>query len=309
MFDSPLSSSAYEVLGVDPTADEETLRKAFRLRLRQTHPDTGGDAAVFVQVQRAWELVGTADARAAYDRGHGFGAQATPEWSGWRAPAPRADTRPRARSFGQPGGWRRERYLTLMREWAGTRRDARGSLRPGARALGAASPATPARGRARRGGHGARGRRPRHGLHRVARRDGVGARRRSRRQDRPHRARPERAVRRPVGGLRRTGAVPPRRARRRRRLGRADRGARRARCVYLPARPACASAGRSSCCRTTTCSTRSPSSARCAGTPVVVVSRSALSTVLRRGVTGARAVGGNEVFDVRTRLQQTVRFA
>ncbi len=45
------------------------------------------------------------------------------------------------------------------------------------------------------------------------------------------------------------------------------------------------------------------------GTPVAIVSRSALSTVLRRGVTGVRAVGGNEVFDVRTRLQQSVRFA
>jgi hypothetical protein len=42
---------------------------------------------------------------------------------------------------------------------------------------------------------------------------------------------------------------------------------------------------------------------------VAVVSRSGLSTVLRRGITGARDIGGNEVFDVRTRLQQTVRFA
>ena len=116
MFDSPLSSSAYEVLGVEPTADEEVLRKAFRLRLRQTHPDTGGDAAVFVQVQRAWELVGTAEARAAYDRGHGFGAQQQPEWSGWRAtgrlsrhqtpsPFPRAAGRVAARalSHAHPG--------------------------------------------------------------------------------------------------------------------------------------------------------------------------------------------------------------
>ncbi|HEY9306511.1 MAG TPA: DnaJ domain-containing protein, partial [Microbacterium sp.] len=87
MFDSPLSASAYEVLAVDPAVDEETLRKAYRLRLRQTHPDTGGDAAVFIQVQRAWELVGTPDARAAYDRGHGFGEAAAPEWSGWRPPA------------------------------------------------------------------------------------------------------------------------------------------------------------------------------------------------------------------------------
>src|SRR5699024_197729 len=32
---------------------------------------------------------------------------------------PRADTRPRARSQGHPGGRRREQYLTLIREWAG----------------------------------------------------------------------------------------------------------------------------------------------------------------------------------------------
>uniref|UniRef100_UPI0032219A89 J domain-containing protein n=1 Tax=Microbacterium sp. TaxID=51671 RepID=UPI0032219A89 len=74
MFDSPLSSSAYEILAVAWDADDETLRRAYRVRLRQTHPDTGGDAAQFVLVQRAWELVGTPDARAAYDRGHGFGA-------------------------------------------------------------------------------------------------------------------------------------------------------------------------------------------------------------------------------------------
>ena len=48
MFDSPLSASAYEVLGVAPDATDEDLRKAYRLRLRQTHPDTGGDAAQFV---------------------------------------------------------------------------------------------------------------------------------------------------------------------------------------------------------------------------------------------------------------------
>jgi hypothetical protein len=44
------------------------------------------------------------------------------------------------------------------------------------------------------------------------------------------------------------------------------------------------------------------------GIPVVVVRRSALHTVLRRGVPGARDIGGNELFDVRTRLQHAVRF-
>ena len=138
MFDSPLSASAYDVLGVDPATDDEALRRAYRLRLRQTHPDTGGDAAVFIQVQRAWELVGTVEARAAYDRGHGFGEAPASEWSGWRTPPRPADTRPRAKSFGQPGGWRRERYLDLIREWVGPRRHDRRPLRPGARALGPA---------------------------------------------------------------------------------------------------------------------------------------------------------------------------
>ena len=120
MFDSPLSASAYDLLAVASTATDDELRKAYRVRLRQTHPDTGGDAAVFIQVQRAWELVGTPEARAAYDRGHGFGEASVPDFSaGWRTPSAPADTRPRARSHGQPGGWRRERYLALVREWVG----------------------------------------------------------------------------------------------------------------------------------------------------------------------------------------------
>ena len=47
---------------------------------------------------------------------------------------------------------------------------------------------------------------------------------------------------------------------------------------------------------------------RIRGLPVAVVSRSTLPTLLRRGVTGGREIGGNELFDVRTRLQQTTRF-
>ena len=53
MFDSPLSASAYDVLGVAPDVDDDALRKAYRLRLRQTHPDTGGDAATADKVAAA----------------------------------------------------------------------------------------------------------------------------------------------------------------------------------------------------------------------------------------------------------------
>lgn len=116
MFDSPLSASAYEVLGVAPDVDDDGLRRAYRLRLRETHPDTGGDAAAFIQVQHAWELIGTAEARRDYDRGRDDEDRL--QWAG-RSPATRGGTRPRTASYGRAGSWRRERYLTLAREWAG----------------------------------------------------------------------------------------------------------------------------------------------------------------------------------------------
>lgn len=129
--DSPLAASAYEVLGVDPGAGEEELRRAFRMRLRQTHPDAGGDAAVFVRVQRAWEQVGTPAARAAYDRGQGSPDQGhhAPDAPGFGS-APRAWTRPRTRSSGLPGGWRRERYTDAVREWVGRGSDAPDPYQP-----------------------------------------------------------------------------------------------------------------------------------------------------------------------------------
>jgi hypothetical protein len=117
--DSPLSSSPYEVLGVSATASDDELRRAYRRRLRETHPDAGGRAAAFHAVQHAWELVGTAEARAAYDaRGLRSRASAPPGYAP-PAPRPRADSRPQARSSGHPGGWYRERYLDELREWAG----------------------------------------------------------------------------------------------------------------------------------------------------------------------------------------------
>ncbi|GAA1956698.1 J domain-containing protein [Microbacterium deminutum] len=308
MFDSPLSSSAYEVLGVEPTADEEMLRKAFRLRLRQTHPDTGGDAATFVQVQRAWELVGTPAARAAYDRGHGFGAQPAEQWSGWRAPAPRADTRPRARSFGQPGGWRRERYLTLIREWAG-------------RGVTLDDPYDPALVRSA----------PHHlrrlladalaeeatarvvadlGMGYTVWHDVMAAGR-----DADPDAKIDHIVLGPSGlyGILSEDFGGPVRIRRSELIGDGVAGAPIAGLIArmrVTARAAGVRFGGAIVVLPDD-DVMDPITelSKVRGTPVVVVSRSALSTVLRRGVAGARAIGGNEVFDVRTRLQQTVRFA
>jgi curved DNA-binding protein CbpA len=114
MPESPMSASAYEVLGVSASVSHDALRKAFRKALRDTHPDTGGDPKRFTAVQLAWELVGTPEARAIYDAGRGATAGFTA-----KPATPRKGSRPAARSYGHPGGWRRERYLELLREWAG----------------------------------------------------------------------------------------------------------------------------------------------------------------------------------------------
>jgi hypothetical protein len=117
MPDSPTTASPYEVLGVSSSATPEELRRAYRRRLRETHPDTGGRATEFTAVQLAWEQIGTVVARAAYDGGRS--ASVRHETFEQQAPRARRDTRPTARAYGHPGGWRRERYLTLIREWAG----------------------------------------------------------------------------------------------------------------------------------------------------------------------------------------------
>lgn len=306
MFDSPLSASAYEVLGVPATATDDDLRRAFRQRLRETHPDTGGDAAEFVRVQRAWELIGTVESRAAYDRGHGFSVAPDPDAAMWRPPTSRADTRPRARSTGHPGGWRRERYLVLMREWAGRGVDLADPYDPALlrtaprelRRLLADALAEEATARivadlgmgytvwhdVAVGGPDVADAKLDHvvlgpsGLYGVLSEDfggPVGFRRGE--ITGPHV--PDAPVTRLLAGMRQVARAA------RVRFGGAI--------VVLPDEDvpqAITDLG------------------KVRGTPVVVVGRAALSTLLRRGVPGARDIGGNEVFDIRTRLDQTVRF-
>lgn len=115
MPDSPIAASPYEVLGVSSTASLDELRRAYRKRLRETHPDTGGSPREFHAVQRAWERIGDPESRAAFD------ARATIEspYAPTAEPRRPSASRPGARSHGHPGGWRRERYLELMREWVG----------------------------------------------------------------------------------------------------------------------------------------------------------------------------------------------
>ena len=309
MFDSPLSASAYEVLGVAADVSDDELRKAFRIRLRQTHPDVGGDSAVFVQVQRAWELVGTPEARAVYDRGRGAAVPAPEDdiSAGWSAPRARTDTRPRARSAGHPGGWRRERYLDLMREWVGRGTALEDPYDPQLvraaprelRRLLADALAEEATARtvadlgmgfsvwhdvaaAGRGGgpddkldHIVLG--P-SGLYGVLSEDFGG---------------PVGFRRGEITGPAVPGAPVSDLLARMRTVARAAGVRFSGAIVVLPDDDLVQ---------------QITELGKVRGVPVVVAGRSALSTVLRRGVAGARDIGGNEVFDIRTRLDQTVRF-
>lgn len=66
----------YKVLQVDPEAESEVIVAAYRRLARKYHPDvaTGPDpAARMAAINAAWDLIGEPAARAAFDRGRGFG--------------------------------------------------------------------------------------------------------------------------------------------------------------------------------------------------------------------------------------------
>jgi DnaJ-class molecular chaperone len=61
----------YETLGVEPTASHEEIRSAYRRLALRHHPDVNGGSAAaanrFREIAAAWEILGDASARAAYD--------------------------------------------------------------------------------------------------------------------------------------------------------------------------------------------------------------------------------------------------
>jgi curved DNA-binding protein CbpA len=88
----PLSPSFYEVLSVGEDSDLATIRSAWRDAVVRTHPDRGGSDEQFLEVQRAFEVLGNEPSRRAYDsflkqqrllgRGH-EARQSRPEWDDW----------------------------------------------------------------------------------------------------------------------------------------------------------------------------------------------------------------------------------
>jgi curved DNA-binding protein CbpA len=88
-------ASPYEVLGVDPGASEADIRRAYRRRVKETHPDQGGTTAEFRAVQEAYEELTASSAEG--DAGEGI----------WR------------------DGWHRDRRRTAGGSSAGSRNEQR----------------------------------------------------------------------------------------------------------------------------------------------------------------------------------------
>jgi curved DNA-binding protein CbpA len=72
MADDPYADP-YAVLGLDPTAAPDDIRRAWLELARRHHPDHGGDPAAMQRVNEAWAVVGDPVRRRAWDREHGRG--------------------------------------------------------------------------------------------------------------------------------------------------------------------------------------------------------------------------------------------
>src|SRR5438045_9704969 len=76
----------YDILGVSKGASAAEIKSAFRRRAKTLHPDANRHdpkaAAHFAELNAAYEIVGDADKRKAYDRGE-IDAEGKPRFQGF----------------------------------------------------------------------------------------------------------------------------------------------------------------------------------------------------------------------------------
>lgn len=78
-----MSEDYYKILGVDKSASADEIKRAYRKKAHQHHPDKGGDSAKFKEINEAYQTLGNSEKRAQYDRfgkagAQGFGGQGFP---------------------------------------------------------------------------------------------------------------------------------------------------------------------------------------------------------------------------------------
>ncbi|OGY99600.1 MAG: molecular chaperone DnaJ [Candidatus Liptonbacteria bacterium RIFCSPLOWO2_01_FULL_52_25] len=83
----------YKILGIEKSATDDEVKKAYRRLAHQHHPDkTGGDEEKFKEINEAYQVLSDGQKRAQYDRfgtadsmGGGFGGQ---QWGGFQGGIP-----------------------------------------------------------------------------------------------------------------------------------------------------------------------------------------------------------------------------
>ena len=63
-----MASDYYEILGVSKDATNEQIKKAYRKKALEHHPDRGGDQDEFKKVNEAYQTLGDPQKRSSYDR-------------------------------------------------------------------------------------------------------------------------------------------------------------------------------------------------------------------------------------------------
>eukprot|EP00796_Vickermania_ingenoplastis_P005321 gene5321-3823_t len=71
----------YKILGVDRNADTKAIKKAYRKRAMETHPDQGGNKEEFAEVAEAYEILSNAEKKQIYDQ-YGSEAATNPNMGG-----------------------------------------------------------------------------------------------------------------------------------------------------------------------------------------------------------------------------------
>jgi curved DNA-binding protein CbpA len=140
----PEPVDAYKVLQVDPEAEDEVIRAAYRRLARKYHPDLafGPDAATrMAALNAAWGLIGEPTARAAYDRARALAGGSRLGRPSSAEPSPTGGARPPST---RPSAGSRERPPeTVSRDWTSGRSTQGGGYDESMRAadgLGAAGP-------------------------------------------------------------------------------------------------------------------------------------------------------------------------
>ena len=150
----PEPIDAYKVLQVDPEAEDEVIKAAYRRLARKYHPDlvAGPETSVrMAAINAAWALVGEPSARATYDRARNAArGRASGSGRGWAPGAedPATDRRPaggeaRTARRGEPQATRDRPPETVSRDWTSGRSTEGGGFDESMRAadgLGAAGP-------------------------------------------------------------------------------------------------------------------------------------------------------------------------